>query len=358
MHLKATTTIRDSWTWPIRNFFIKLANWEYWPAPVFYLPIGWYWIWISIRARTPFFFSAANPRIPYSGFTLAPKDEIYRLLPAHCYPKTLLIAAGTDVHTLEQSLNDNGLHFPLIAKPNIGDRGVQVKILESSTDLHHYAAASKVNFLIQEFIDYDHEIGIFYYRVPGEKRGRISGIVGKEYLTVTGDGTSSIEALLTVKNRYIIQLPRLKATYGKKLDTVLQRGAKYTLPYGSHCRGALFRDVSDKINDKLLNVIDDICQRIPKFHYGRMDVKFKGWDELNQGKNFSIIELNGAASEPAHIYDPKHSVFFAWKEVCRHWQLLYKISKANSKKEGVALMRFNDGIKMLNDHFKIRRLMK
>jgi hypothetical protein len=27
-------------------------------------------------------------------------------------------------------------------------------------------------------------------------------------------------------------------------------------------------------------------------------------------KNFFVVELNGAASEPTHIYDPKHSLFF------------------------------------------------
>jgi hypothetical protein len=31
-------------------------------------------------------------------------------------------------------------------------------------------------------------------------------------------------------------------------------------------------------------------------------------EELEQGINFSIVELNGA--EPTHIYDPKHSLFF------------------------------------------------
>jgi hypothetical protein len=36
-------------------------------------------------------------------------------------------------------------------------------------------------------------------------------------------------------------------------------------------------------------------------------------EELEQGINFSIVELNGAASEPTHIYDPKHSLFLHGK---------------------------------------------
>jgi hypothetical protein len=37
-------------------------------------------------------------------------------------------------------------------------------------------------------------------------------------------------------------------------------------------------------------------------------------EELEQGINFAVVELNGAASGPTHIYDPKHSLFFCWKE--------------------------------------------
>jgi hypothetical protein len=35
------------------------------------------------------------------------------------------------------------------------------------------------------------------------------------------------------------------------------------------------------------------------------------------------------ASEPTHIYDPKHSFFFAWKELARHITYMYEISVAN-----------------------------
>ncbi|MGK6350874.1 hypothetical protein [Parapedobacter sp. DT-150] len=353
-----TNTVSDKWPWPIKKWLIKTSSWEYWPAPVFYAPLMAYWFWISLRARTPFFFSAANPRIPYSGFTLAPKHEIYNLMPYQYYPKTQLVPAGTEADALEQSLRANGFDFPLMAKPNVGDRGTGVKLLHNVADLSGYAAESKVDFLIQEFIDYEHEIGIFYYRMPGEPRGRISGIVGKEYLTVTGDGSSTIADLLAKEDRYVIQLPVLRATYGALLDTVLHTGAQYTLPYGTHCRGARFVDVSHKINEALSNTIDHVCQQISGFHYGRLDVKFKSWEELHMGKHFSIIELNGAASEPAHIYDPAHSVFFAWKEVCKHWRLLYAISKANAAKEGIKLMGFVDGLRMLKAHFNNLRLMR
>src|SRR6185369_6398163 len=90
-----------------------------------------------------------------------------------------------------------------------------------------------------------------------------------------------------------------------------------------------------------------VCRQIPSFHFGRLDIRFDTWDALKQGKNFTIIEVNGAGAEPTHIYDPKHSLFFAWKEIVRHWVILWKISRMNHKKghrylsvkEGIAMFR-------------------
>jgi len=349
---------RHRWFGMLKETFIRASHWEYWPVYVFYAPVIPYWLWLSLRARTLFFFSAANPGMPNAGFTLAKKTEIYRLIPAAYYPKTLLYSAGIASDALRQSLDENKLHFPLMAKPDIGDRGVQVKLLHTVSDLEAYCRSSKVDFLIQEFVDYEHEAGVFYYRFPGEAHGHISGIVHKSYLTVTGDGVSSMEQLLQKEDRYFIQLPRLRTTYGARLDEVLPKGLRYTLPYGSHCRGAKFTDASHQADHALGQTMDELFGQISGFHYGRMDVKFKSWDDLRAGTNFSIIELNGAASEPAHIYDPAHSVFFAWKEVCRHWRLLYQISKANAVRSGLNLMRMSEGLRMMKTHFRNLKLMR
>jgi len=104
--------------------------------------------------------------------------------------------------------------------------------------------------------------------------------------------------------------------------------------------------------------IDAVCRQIAGFYYGRLDIKFTSWEDLSQGKNFSIIELNGAGSEPTHIYDPAHSLFFAWKEIIRHWRLLYKISLLNAKNKKILLMTTAEGMKMLRDHARYLKLME
>jgi len=107
----------------------------------------------------------------------------------------------------------------------------------------------------------------------------------------------------------------------------------------------LFTDASYIIDEQLINVIDDAAKQIDGFYYGRMDIKFSSWEDFKAGKNWKIIELNGAGSEPTHIYDPKHSVFFAWKEIIRHWKMLYQISISNHQK-GAPYLSFQQGIAM------------
>ncbi|HEY4288481.1 MAG TPA: NRDE family protein [Puia sp.] len=342
----------------MRRLFIRLRSWEYWPFPIVYAPIFLYWVWLSGKARSFFFFSTANPSILNAGFLLESKKDIYGLLPAGSFPKTLFCPLGTTPADIEKQQVRMGLSFPLMAKPDVGQRGLQVKLLQTGMELSAYATNSKVDFLLQEYIDYPHEIGVFYYRIPGEPKGHISGIVGKELLAVTGDGRSTVEELLVKQNRALLQLPVLRKGYGEFLRQTLKAGEQLTLvPYGNHSRGAKFIDWSDRIEPRLIKVIDDYCCQIPGFYFGRLDIKFSSWEELSAGKAFSVIELNGAGSEPTHVYDPAHSIFFAWKEIIRHLRLLYQVSRANAQQQGLRSMSFSAGWKMLRDYARHEKLI-
>lgn len=283
------------------------------------------------------------------------KKDIYDLIPQKFYPRTFQFKAGTSEYEVLRKLLGSKINFPLVGKPDIGMRGMAVKKLNNFNELYEYILSSKVDFLIQEFIAHEMEVGIFYYRLPNANSGNISGIVSKEFLTVEGDGNSTILQLLKKEKRFILQLNDLKKQVAEQLSVVLPKGTKKVLvPYGNHSRGAKFIDASDRINDRLVAVIDKICRQIEGFYYGRMDIRFNSWEELGEG-NLSIIELNGAGSEPTHIYDPKHSIFFAWKEIIRHWNILYKISKQNRNK--TPYMNFNSGIKMFRENLAYLKLL-
>lgn len=334
-----------------RPFFIKLFNWEYWSFHTVYTPIYIYWVWLCIRARSFFFFNTANPTIKNGGFLMESKKEIYDIIPPQFYPKTALIKAGSPFTVVQQVIQRNAFTFPLIGKPDIGMRGLSVKKLDNEQDVSAYLQSSKVDFLLQEFIPFENEVGIFYYRYPGESAGHISGIVGKEFLTVTGNGIDTIEELLQQDKRYILQLPVLQKTYGNILKKVLPLHESFVLvPYGNHARGAKFIDLTHLADQQLLSIIDNICKMIPGFYYGRMDVRYNTWEELKQGINFSIIELNGAGSEPTHMYDPQHSILFAWKEITRHWHILFRISRLNHRRKKIPYMNFSSGMQMFKEN--------
>jgi len=280
------------------------------------------------------------------------KKEIYDLIPQQYYPKTELIREGTSLEVILNTLKEAEIKYPLIAKPDIGLRGSAVKKINSIVDLKKYSDKANFDYVVQDLIPYENEIGIFYVRYPDEKTGRITGIVSKEFLIITGNGYSTVEELIKENSRYELQLRVLKQEYGKKLLDILPKEEKLNLvPYGNHARGAKFIDGNHWITPKLTQMVNEMCLQIPGFYFGRLDVMYNTIEELEQGVNFLIVELNGASSEPTHIYDPKHSLFFAWKELARHITYMYEISAANHK-NGAPYLLHKDGMKEYRMHLE------
>lgn len=324
-------------------FFIRLKHWEYWNRSIVYAPLYPLWVWFSLRARSFFFLSAANPNIHNGGFIMESKKDIYDQLPTSLYPTTLYFKAGTPTNIVLEQIAHSNITFPLIAKPNHGERGRAVKKIYNLPELLDYIERMPLSYLLQQFIPYTNEVGIFYYRMPGEAKGHISGIVNKYPVTVVGNGKETVKQLARQNQRYLLQWNYIKQLDSSILNHIPAIGEAFVLiPYGNHSRGCLFTDSSAKINDNLTNTINSICNTMPEFYYGRLDIRFNNWAELEQGKNFSIIEVNGSGSEPTHIYDPAHSIFFAWKEIARHWNILHKIAIANNKR-GVPYMTVMQG---------------
>lgn len=342
-----------------KPFFIRLFHWEYWPFHVVYTPVYFYWMWLSLRSRSFFFFSTSNPTIKNSGFLLESKKEIYDLIPKNYYPATLFFRSNTDGKVVVDEISNSGMKFPLIGKPDIGMQGKAVKKLDNADDLIRYAASSKVDFLVQEYVPYENEVGLFYYRYPDKQSGIISGIVSKEFLAVHGDGVSTIEQLLYQDRRFILQIETLRRQKTIDFNSIPAKGERQVLvPYGNHVRGAKFLDASHLIDDVLTNSIDFACKQISGFYFGRLDIRFKNWEDLRHGKNFSIIELNGAGSEPTHMYDPQHSILYAWKEIIRHLNILSKISRMNRKEKKIQCMRLSEGLEMFRENSRYLKLLQ
>jgi hypothetical protein len=278
-----------------------------------------------IRFRSFKFYTYVNTSIQNGGLYGDSKFKIYSLLPDGTYPITLLILEG-QLYDFQLIINQNNLRFPLIVKPDIGLRGIDVDVVYNIEQIEEYRRKKKIDFLIQEKVEYPNEIGLFYYRLPRESIGEITGITIKKFLSVKGNGIDTIEALLRQTPRYFFQIRKLKKMID--LNKVLPDGEELCLvPFGNHNRGTAFFDGKKYINSHVHQTFNELLLNVEGFFYGRLDIRFSSWEELEQGKRFSIIELNGAKSEPTHIYDPKHSFWSGQKEIFRHQKILAQIVK-------------------------------
>jgi len=339
-------------------FIHKLTHWEYWPFDIVYIPMYFVWFYYAAKSGSFFFFNAANPRIKNAGFLMESKKEIYDIIPDAFIPQTLFFKKGTAAADIIKIFSESGIAFPCIGKPDIGCKGMGVSRLHSLDDITKYAERINMDFLVQEFIPYPNEVGIFYCRMPDKPGGVITGIVAKEFLIVKGDGVSTLTQLIEKDPRYHFQMAALKKIYGQGLNEVLQQGElKNLVPYGNHARGAKFIDVSHWVDEIFTRNFDAVCKQVPEFYFGRMDIMYSNVEDLKAGKNFMIIELNGAGSEPTHIYDPKHSLFFAWKEIARHFKMLCAISIQNHKR-GFPYLSVKEGMQMFRDNKAVVKNLK
>jgi hypothetical protein len=303
-----------------------------------------------IRAKDVFFFNAANPGIAFGGFTMESKWQIQTDMNHFFFPKT------EKVNDLEKNACNKSMlgefSFPIIAKPDIGGKGRGVVEIKSWKEFLWYKQNCPLDFLIQEKISFPHEIGVFFVKKQDQKEGFISGIVHKKFIEIEGNGSQTIGELLESNPRYFLQLEALKRLHPiAYFERILAKNEKECITeIGSHTLGSKFEDASQKISPALTKAINTIVEQLPGFYFGRLDIRFASWSELEQLQNFKIIEINGAGSEPTHIYDSKHSLLFAWKEITKHWKWMNDISIQNRKLDKSHQLPFLEGCRLLLNH--------
>lgn len=300
---------------------------------MFYIPLLPYWLYQAARTRSLTFFTNADPCIDYGGFFGESKIDILKQIPSSFLPTYFFVKKETSLAIILERLAEKQLEFPIICKPNVGERGSQVEKIIDKITLEKYLQNLQEDFIIQEFITFEIELGVLYYRYPNQLKGQVSSVTRKEFLSVTGDGKSSIETLMQADTRARFQLETMRLRLREKIHEVIPAGEKRLLePIGNHCRGTKFLDNNFLINEKLNQVFDKIALPIEGFHYGRFDMKIKSIEDLYEGKNIKIMELNGVSSEPGHIYDPKNTVWNAYRDLARHWKIIADISIQQQQK--------------------------
>ena len=337
----------------LRRWSIKLFHWEYWPMWIVYFPVSFCYIYLALKARSLFFFSAANPSIETGGAFFESKWKIFELIPTSLYPKTIYVSENETIENVQRILAADAIKFPIIAKPDRGERGWLVEKITGKEELKAYISSIKIPFLIQEYIDYPLELSVFYYRHPSTDLGIVTSVTFKKLLTLVGDGKSNIEQLILKNNRSFLQYHRLKQLNSIDFTKVLQKGEEHVIvPYGNHVLGAEFLDYNHIIDEQLNQTFDTISNQIEGFYFGRFDLRCKSIEGLKEGKDISILELNGVGAEPAHIYQPGFSFFQAQKIIAQHYQMMYNAAIFN-KSTGIpflSLQEFKDLRNLEKEH--------
>lgn len=323
------------------NFFIKIRSWEYWPFGIIQAPLFPYWLWLSLRARSLSYFSASNPGILMGGMFGESKFEVMEKVPESVKPKTILLRLPVTVEEVMEQLKEAGLRFPVIFKPDLGERGWMVKRINNGHDIGSYLKEIRINFIAQELVDLPLEFGVYYRRYPHQSVGVVTSIVGKEMLSVVGDGSRSLKQLILDKDRAKLQWRTLQVNYKNRLDEVVARGERIELvSVGNHCLGTMFLNRNHLISEKLSASFDLISQQVDGFYFGRYDLRTASVEDLESG-NVKIMELNGCGAEPAHIYEPGFSLVEALRVLLRHWRDIYLISVENHRR-GVKYISFRE----------------
>ncbi len=287
-----------------------------------------------------------------------PKREMYDLLPEELYPTTFNILPEENFETVLSKLKSSGIIYPFIVKPEIGGQGILFRKIDDEASLKHYHSLVPAEYIVQKMVHYPIEVSVFHIRHPKDQKGVVTGFLHKIPLQVLGDGKHTLEQLVLLNPKSEKRYHDLHSRHTDMWDIIIPKNEKYILSYAAnHNRGAHFIDLKDFINDDLVAVFDKLSIRINDFFYGRYDIMCNSVEELRQGKNFMILEYNGCGAEPNHFYDTGYTLGEAYKEILKHWQLLYSISAYNAK-QGIKPWGFWRGVKFQRDTKKLFRKMK
>ena len=315
----------------------RFSRWEFWPPYLFYPPVAVYIAYLGIKYRSCTLFTVANPAIPASGFVGESKHQILEHLKdaAPWLPHSTLLGSGTTAQRLAEArefMRSHGLQLPVVLKPDAGQRGSAVSIIRSFEQLEVYLTRASFPVILQEYIPGE-EYGVFYYRLPCDRRGHIFSVTEKRMSALFGDGKRSLEELILADDRAVCMSDFYLRKNSGRIHEIPALGERVQLAeIGTHCRGAIFLDGSDTITPELEDVIDQIARSFDGFFFGRFDIRVPSRQDFTAGRNLKIVELNGVTSEATHIYDPKMSLGAAYRVLFAQWRIAFEIGHINRER--------------------------
>ncbi len=282
-----------------------------------YIPLVPYLVWLMIRHRSPTVFTAANPGIATGGTVGESKAATLTSVERAGGPvaEFSLVAPHSDrgarVRAATRWMDQTGVTFPVIVKPDVGEQGWGVALIYTRPGLERYFDCMRVAIIVQRYL-HGIEAGIFYSRRPGAERGRIVSISESTH------------------------------HQGVRADPCPEEAP--SIVFGFTCHDAEYRHALNWNSPQLERAIDSLGRAVPGFFFGRFDVRAASVGALLRGE-FIVIELNGVLSESTHIYDPAVNYARACATLFAQWRVAFEIGSEN-RARGAVPARLRELVKL------------
>ncbi|WGK69999.1 hypothetical protein P0082_03830 [Candidatus Haliotispira prima] len=340
------TPNRSQFTAICREYWAHLRYFEYWPTRLFYLPIYTVVLYWTLRLRSLAFMTVVNPCMEFGGLLNYSKSKILAALPPEKTLRSCLVSCLAEPAIVSAEMSECGLEYPIIAKPDFGERGFGVKVLHSEEQLVSYLEnfcrlstnGKSYDIILQEYFHPTQEFTVLYSIAPGEaahgELGQIRSICAKQPLRVEGDGRSCLWQLIAHQERAAKRFRLLRKMWQHRWFEVLPLGQHLQLTHiGAHSQGTDCYSAQERNSSQLLQIFASLTQNLNpewrqgKLHFcfGRYDILARDWNAVLRGE-FKVIELNGVNAEPIHIYQPKLPLWQGWKTLWQHWQRIGQLA--------------------------------
>jgi hypothetical protein len=315
-----------------------IKKYEFWNPRLFELPFYLYLGAQCLINRVGIKgLAKANYALDHGEIGLSSKFDSQLAFDQQFFLPSILIEDGLTVELKKEAIYAfvKQHDYPVILKSNVGSVGKGIVKITSNADIDKHTPRLLGAYILQKFTSNSYECGVFYIRQNG--KAKITGINKKHFPTVIGNGRDDLSTL--AKNHY--RYSQHWNSFLQDFDTsiVLNSGVEKRLSFiGSHTLGCKFTDDAHLHTDQLEKAVFAAFESQPGFNFGRVDVKAADEEAFKRGE-FVVIEVNGVASLPTHMFDPKYSVWQAYAIFFEHAKYLAQIA-AEQRHQPMALLSY------------------
>lgn len=304
------------------------TSWEFWHPRVFETPYYLALLGLCARHALPIkYLAKANYALDHGEIGIGSKYATQMAFEQSRFPATKLIDAALSSTQKRAAMIEFATQhgYPFILKPDIGAVGKGLIKVNDESELSAALVTLSCNYIVQAYCAKPSEFGVFFVRYKG--RNRITGINEKHFPTVVGNGRDDLAKLARKHERHT----KHWQLFLRKLDTryVPAEGEVVRLSFvGSHTMGCRFSNDSQLFTPALLQAISAVCDSQPGYNFGRLDVRTDSTEALQDGE-ITLMEANGVASIPTHMFDPAHRLGRAYQIFLEHAGWLARVAAEN-----------------------------